>query len=468
MKMDNEKNMGKVIKLDEINREEDRFMMKVLPIIKSGEQRHYFFILEKDIYGNKRNSIYSDYFFSEILGKSMLNLSFNTKKNFHARFIVMFLNYIFDEMVDAISNIEDLTIDNVKEFLQRYSCGEIGRIATKVNNNHWKNADTALDAGKSITLFCYWLVTSKDKSKRLRFKMKFISQSDFEIIPSYKKSRYNAKKEEVKRLKLLCDFERTRNSVKRKKVVTATMYLIASLIEVANSTDKMMVFPIVLGAFVGLRQGEVCQIYRGRMVEVKSSKINDGYIDLKVECALREDGKYVGNIKVKREQPIYPVFLDIVNEAYAQHLELLQAKGYDTHIHGALLIDNNGRAMSYSVYYTKYKELVEILKENLLDIAEKHNDVNAIRAYELLTEKDTEFTHHSLRHFYTQQIDKLEKNLIVTQYYRGDESTESQNDYKGNMASSEGIKMVHEWYLDELKQLGIKSILHNKEGGEKI
>ena len=291
--------------------------------------------------------------------------------------------------------------------------------------------------------------------------MKFISRSDFEIITSYKRCRYSSKKKEVKSLKILCDYERTRNSIKRKKVVTATMYMIASLIEVANSTDKMMVFPIVLGAFVGLRQGDVCQMHRGRMVEVKKSRINDCYIDLRVDCALRDDGRYVGNIKVKREQPIYPVFLDIVNEAYAQHLELLQAKGYDTHIHGALLIDNNGKAMAYSTYYDRYQKLVEILKKSLLDIAESYNDTNAIKAYEILTEKDTEFTHHSLRHFYTQQIDKLEKNLIVTQYYRGDNSSESQNDYKGNMASSEGIKMVQEWFLDELNKLGIKSILRS-------
>ncbi|NGT78858.1 hypothetical protein [Clostridium perfringens] len=462
IKMDIEKNMGKVINLDEINRKDSRFMMKVLPIIKSCEQRHYFFIVEKDIYGNKRNSIYSDYFFSEVLGESMLNLSFNTKKNFHARFIVMFLNYILHEMVDAISNIEDLTIDNVKDFLERYSCGEIGRKSySKVNGSQWKSSETALDAGTAITKFCYWLVTGRDKDKKLRFKMKFISRSDFEIITSYKRCRYSSKKKEVKSLKILCDYERTRNSIKRKKVVTATMYMIASLIEVANSTDKMMVFPIVLGAFVGLRQGDVCQMHRGRMVEVKKSRINDCYIDLRVDCALRDDGRYVGNIKVKREQPIYPVFLDIVNEAYAQHLELLQAKGYDTHIHGALLIDNNGKAMAYSTYYDRYQKLVEILKKSLLDIAESYNDTNAIKAYEILTEKDTEFTHHSFRHFYTQQIDKLEKNLIVTQYYRGDNSSESQNDYKGNMASSEGIKMVQKWFLDELNKLGIKSILRS-------
>lgn len=223
--------------------------------------------------------------------------------------------------------------------------------------------------------------------------------------------------------------------------------------------DPMMVFPIVLGAFVGLRQGDVSQMHRGRMVEVKSSKVNDCYIDLRADYSLRDDGKYVGNIKVKREQPIYPVFLEVVNKAYRQHLQLLKAEGYDTHIHGALLIDNNGKAMTYGTYYDRFQKLVEILKISLIEIAELYDDTEAIKAYEIITEKDTEFTHHSLRHFYTQQIDKLEKNLVVTQYYRGDTSSESQNAYKGNMASIEGIKMVQGWFLDELKKLGVKNIV---------
>lgn len=455
-----ETTIGKVINLNEVNKEEYKFMMKVLPIIKNGEQRHYIFIVEEDRYGNKKNSIYSDYFFSKVLGKSMLNLSLNTRKNFHARFIVMFLNYIFYEIDDAISNIEDLTIDNVKDFLERYSCGELGRHScNKEGKTKWKNSDTALDAGTAITRFCYWLVTARGKNKRLLFKMKFINKSDFEVRISYKKNRHNGKKEEIKSLNLLCDYERTRNLVKRKKVITATMYMISSLIEVAKSNDPMMVFPIVLGAFVGLRQGDVSQMHRGRMVEVKSSKVNDCYIDLRADYSLRDDGKYVGNIKVKREQPIYPVFLEVVNKAYRQHLQLLKAEGYDTHIHGALLIDNNGKAMTYGTYYDRFQKLVEILKISLIEIAELYDDTEAIKAYEIITEKDTEFTHHSLRHFYTQQIDKLEKKLVVTQYYRGDTSSESQNAYKGNMASIEGIKMVQGWFLDELKKLGVKNIV---------
>ena len=153
------------------------------------------------------------------------------------------------------------------------------------------------------------------------------------------------------------------------------------------------------------------------------------------------------------------MFLDIVNTAYNRHLHLLETEGYDTHIHGALIIDNKAKAMAYSTYGDRFKRLVEILKINLLELAELYNDEDAIRAYHTLTEEDTEFTHHSLRHFYTQQIDKLEKNLIVTQYYRGDTSKESQNAYKGNMASAEGIKMVQLWFLEELKRLGIESIL---------
>lgn len=450
----------KVISLDQVSRQELKFGLRVLPIIKNGQLRYYIFIIEEDRYGNKKNSVYSNYFFNRVLGKSMLNLSLNTKKNFHARFIVMFLNYIFNEMDDAISNIEDLTIDHVRDFLERYSSGELGRNkCNKEGKNQWKSSNTAFDAGNAITRFCYWLVTARDSNRRLLFKMKFIVKSDFEITTSYRKNKNNGKKEEIKSLNLLCDYERNNNKVTRKKVVTATMYMITSLIEVAKSNDPMMVFPIVLGAFVGLRQGEVVQMHRGRMIHVKNSKINDCYINLKADYALRDDGKYIGNIKIKREQPIYPVFLDVVNTAYSKHLHMLETEGYDTHIHGALLIDSKSKAMSYSTYGDRFKRLVDILKMSLLEAAELYNDENAIRAYAILTEEDTQFTHHSLRHFYTQQIDKLEKNLIVIQYYRGDGCKESQNAYKGNMASAEGIKMVHSWFFEELKKLGIESIL---------
>lgn len=459
-KGDIEATRDKVISLNEVSRQEVKFGQRVLPIIKNGQLRHYIYIIEEDRYGNKKNSVYSDYFFSRVLGKSMLNLSLNTKKNFNARFIVMFLNYIFNEKNDTISNIEDLTIDHVRDFLERYSSGELGRNKqNKEGKTQWKGANTALDAGNAITRFCYWLVTARGKNRRLIFKMKFIAKSDFEIITSYKKNKYTGKKEQIQSLNLLCDYERNGNKVTRKKVVTATMYLIVSLIEVAKSNDPMMVFPIALGAFVGLRQGEVGQMHRGRMIHVKNSKINDCYINLKADYVLRDDGKYIGNIKVKREQPIYPVFLDVVNTAYNQHLHLLETEGYDTHIHGALLIDSKAKAMAYSTYADRFKRLVEILKINLLELAELYNDENAIKAYHTLTEEDTEFTHHSLRHFYTQQIDKLEKNLVVTQYYRGDGSEKSQMAYKGNMASAEGIKMVQSWFLEELKKLGIKSIL---------
>ena len=124
---DNKEARDNVINLNEASRQELKFGLRVLPIIKNGQLRHYIYIIEEDRYGNKKNSVYSDYFFSRVLGKSMLNLSLNTKKNFNARFIVMFLNYIFNEMDDAISNIEDLTIDHVRDFLERYSSGQLGR-----------------------------------------------------------------------------------------------------------------------------------------------------------------------------------------------------------------------------------------------------------------------------------------------------------------------------------------------------
>lgn len=446
---------NKIMMLDEIDIQQPRFMLKILPIIKNGEMREYLYIVHRDKNGHKMNSLFSNYFFDKVLGKSMRNLSINTKKNFHGRFIVMFLNYVFYESEDTIESIEDLTIDHIQEFLEKYSCGEIGR----QTNKKWKSADTALDAGDAISKFVYWLVTARRKDKRLLFNMTSIRKNDFDITVSYKKNKYNDKKEEVKKVNRICEFEVSRSKQERKKVTRANLYMVKSLIEVARVNDPMMVFPIILGAFTGLRQGETTQMHRGRIITFKPQDVlKDCYINLLSESMLRDDGKYVGSIKVKRKQPVYPAFLPIIDTAYRQHLKLLQSLGYDTHIHGAIFIDTKGNAMSYSTYTRRFQDIVEKLKLSLLELTEIYNDENAGLAYSILTEPDTCLTHHSLRHFYTQQIDKLEKNLIVTQYYRGDNSISSQNDYKGNMASVEGIKMVQNWFYDELKKFGWNNI----------
>lgn len=445
------KREGKLVNINEVDIEKPRFMLKILPIIKNGEQREYLYIVHKDKCGNKINSPFSNYFFDKVLGKSMKNLSLNTKKNFHGRFIVMFLNYVFYDGEDVVTCIEDLKIEHIQGFLEKYSCGEIGRS----KDRKWKSANTALDAGDAISKFCYWIITAKDKNRINSFKMKYIKKSDFDIAVYYKKNKYNDKTEEVRRVDRICDFEVSKASHERKKVTRANLYIVKSLVEVARANDPMMVFPVVLGAFVGLRQGEVTQMHRGRIVSFKPYDVlKDCYINLLSESMLREDGKYTGNIKVKRKQPVYPVFLPVIDSVYRQHLKLLQSSNNDTHIHSALLIDNNGKAMTYSTYHRRFQELVEKLKMSLLELSEIDGDENAMFAYEILTEPDTCLTHHSLRHFYTHQIDNLEKNLIVTQYYRGDSSVSSQNDYKGNMASVEGIKMVQQWFYDELKNFG--------------
>lgn len=444
-----------VIELNDIDKQQPRFMLKVLPIIKNGDMRKYLYIIHKDKYGRKTNSAFSSYFFDSVLGKSMRNLSINTKKNFHGRFINMFLNYVFYDGEDTINRIEELTVDHIQEFLEKYSCGEIGRPVA----NRWKSADTALDAGDAISKFVYWLTTAKRKDKHLLFKMENICKNDFNISTTYKKNKYNDKKEEVKKVNRICEFEVTRSKQERKKVTRANLYIVKSLVEIARTNDPMMVFPIILGAFIGLRQGEVTQMHRGRIISFKPQDVlKDCYINLLSESMLRDDGKYVGNIKVKRKQPVYPVFLPIIDSAYRQHLKLLQSLGYDSHIHGAILIDNKGNAMSYTTYARRFQEIVEKLKLNLLELSEVYNDEDAGLAYSILTEPDTYLTHHSLRHFYTHQIDELEKNLIVTEYYRGDTAVSSQNDYKGNMASIDGIKTVQNWFYNELTKYGWNEI----------
>ena len=66
---------------------------------------------------------------------------------------------------------------------------------------------------------------------------------------------------------------------------------------------------------------------------------------------------------------------------------------------------------------------------------------------------------HSLRYLYTQSLEKLESNAFTIMYYRGDEVVESQNTYRGNTNTIEGIKKIMDSMKGELDKYGFDSIL---------
>ena len=429
------------------------FFIKVVPQIVNDELREYVYICKRNENGLASLTYYSGFFFAKVCDRNMINLATNTKLNAYGRYIVTFLNYIFYESEDKIVDIRDLKLDLVNEYLEKHSRGSLAN-----QKRGWKNKGVADEAAMAITYFIYWLTTSRINNRKT-LGLKYIKNSLFKTEKYLSYNPHTGSRKEKERLKSIGVYQTTQDNKSRKKVVTANLFSIKALIDISKKNDPMMTFGIVLGAFVGLREGGIVQMTKDRISPYSPLNVLEGCsIDLYNNNMTRGDGKGMGSIKISRKQPVYEAFLQIFDKAYSEHLELLKKLGYDKNKYGALFIDDKGHAMSPRTYLNRFYRLVKIMKNVFLDEALAGN-IYAAKEYEKLIDADNRLTPHSLRHFYTQTIEKLEKDLLVVQYYRGDNAIESQEVYKGNMSSVEGLERVTNSMKEELEKYGFDSII---------
>ncbi|MBY6837388.1 hypothetical protein FDG50_06355 [Clostridium botulinum] len=432
-------------------KEKKRFFLDSINILHNEEMRQYVFIFQEGVQGV---SIYSDFLFDRFKGFCLLNKAFNTKVNFYACYVVRFLNFIFNESNNKIIRIENLKLEMVEEFLEKYSTGVLGTERIK----GWKDSKTAHKASRAISYFVYWLVCKKvnGSTKRL-FKMKYINQSHFHFTKAIKNLRKGSNtKKEIEILDDIVTFQITQRKNIRNKVTTASLYTVVKLMELAKTTDPMLSFGIALGAFVGLRPGEIMQMHRGRLRGFEKEYTSRGcYINLTDDVILRSDCKCTGHIKTKDKQMIYEAFIEIIRYEYQEHLNLLKYKNIENNLYGALFLNENGIAMLEKTYLERFNKLTELLKINMIQLAMR-GDMNA--KVELGILNQGKLTPHSLRHFYSQYIKIQEDgNDFILALYRRDKNINSNKPYVRNLATQQ-IREIQKKIFDDMKALGWEGV----------
>lgn len=103
------------------------------------------------------------------------------------------------------------------------------------------------------------------------------------------------------------------------------------------------------------------------------TRIDGGVVDIKIditkEIKIREDDAEVAEIKREREQHVYPLF----REAYEKHKEYLKGVTFDQD-YCPMFVNENGDAMSYESYRTRFKALINdhfrpyLIKSNDLEL----------------------------------------------------------------------------------------------------
>lgn len=435
--------MDKVNNVLEFKRVRREFYTQGLNMQEYDNLAEYLFIHEK---GSDEVSLFTDFFFDK--GKfSTRKASFNTKNNFYATYIIRFLEYIFNDAKEPIDNIRELTLDHIEEFMNAFGKGKLpGDTAPRSN-------ETLTKCNTAIKRFVYWLYHKEDNENRSRmFFFSYLRDEDFKEVKSTITSP-NGDKREILILRDLVSFDSGKGHTSREKVTRASLYSISKLIEIAEATDPMMVFPITLGSFAGLRTGYVLQLTRSTLKGFNRRSSLGSYIILTNDKILRSDLKLTGNIKIKKNGKsvkiaVHPATRDILKHYYERHLEYLKLKGFNKNIYGALIINNNGLAMSRSNFMRRMSKLNRLLMITVTKEASLGNK-DAIKELEFLNEGN--FTFHSLRYYFTNLIKQLEGgNPFATQYYRNDNNVLSQDTYEVKHTKEE-IREISQKLWEEIE-----------------
>lgn len=396
------------------------------------EVRYHVNIFEK---GRYEVLIFSRFFTDKMGDFTLKNASRGTLEHFYLTFIIRFLNYIFNDSKTPIDNIEDLTLEMVEEFLDNFSRGDLPNDTL----DRYRASKSVVRATHAVSYFVYWLFWKKiPNTKRKMFKMKNLSASDFDFYTKSRKNKYNDDVIYTKALSPIVIPFNPGYNYPRAKCLTLTKYGVQKLIDTSLEKDRMITLAIVLAAYGGLRLGDICQLYEGRIKGLEKN-VNFGvYIDFSYNTILRSDIVETSSCKTKRYIPIYDGCTSTINYYYEEHLKYLKSKNLYHNRYGALFIDNNGNAMTDRTLQRRFNKI-----EQLVDLIIKREAMLG----SLEAKKENKFlaqgriTIQSLRRYYKQLIDTIEgKNRRVTQYYLTHKNEQTQEEYGIAPATEENIR----------------------------
>jgi len=329
-------------------------------------------------------------------------------------YVVKFLNFIFGTL--GLKSIDQLTLEMVREFFTLYGLSQLpGDSGKRKKSTVEKCVNAVLDF---LTLYL---------SKR--------KEPNFEIY---------------------VDDSNTEKAIFRDMPNSAFEMLFSHIAHYHK--DLLMV--VALGAFVGLRPSEACNVRRedsplgpGILFHQSDGQVFKIEIDLRKEIPLRSDLKPTGRIKKERLQAVPYIFLEVFLDTYNDYMSYLEGKKYEKD-YGPLNLNRRGKALSYDVYYQKFRK---IIREEMIPIFLKSDDAEVVFFGQLLQEHN--ISPHIFRHWYTTQlvlsgVSEISELMSA----RGDKSPESAWVYlqnKGEIAKqygqvNNGVFDYMNWRANEL------------------
>lgn len=343
------------------------------------------------------------------------NITDDGNKRFY--YVAKLLNYAFFDKYQ-INKLTDITISIVKEFLNDYGMG------TLPNDEHSRSESTVNICVRTIVDFLELLYENN------------CGKCKFKLTDLYKTVELRNKHGKMVKKKIPA-FEVI--YIENYKQIFRDMPegVFSIFLNVIMQRHKDILMLVALSAFAGMRPSEGCNVRRndsklgaGIRFVVTDGEVEDIIIDLKKELNLRSDLKKVGSIKKERVQRVYPAFLNVFYECYQIYMDYIDEKRYEAD-YGALIVNKQGKALTYSSYYGKFKNVVDEIIPELLS----SNDPEVVNYAYLLQENS--LGPHIFRHWFSVKLTLFGEDVSGLMYWRGDKSPQSALTYLQNKGDLE-------------------------------
>lgn len=211
------------------------------------------------------------------------------------------------------------------------------------------------------------------------------------------------------------------------------------LLRAVKREEPELVLAVLLQLCAGIREGEIVNTRRANSIYpngIRYIKENGKFInfevDLSKEYVLRSDGKNTGKIKIKRKQTVYPIFLEVIQEAYAEHLKMINEKYLEPE--APLFVNSSANAKTgkrMAISKQSYcKKIIRIMREVVLPDLLRSDDIELKVFGMMLNEK--KWGLHAFRHWFSVQLVLNGEDINGIAFWRGDSSIESAYTYLQN------------------------------------
>ena len=265
--------------------------------------------------------------------------------------ITAFLNYILWN--SSATYLQDVTLKDITGFLKDY---RIKQSKNKKNKDPEPRSPEEWNRG-ILTVYTFLTTFYNYNHAKLYF-----SYNPVDLFRSQPKKDVGKDKKRNKQELLCRHFGVQRPQKTDKKSRFLPEHFLEIILNVAKIYDPMLLLPIALQSFGGLRKGEVVNLTRAS-ISMKYGgygMINKIVVDITKPAPFALDYKgssNFGSIKVPRMQEIYPIFNDRIVHMLKDHLNLLEKLNVPDTPASPLLINRLGNPLTVSAYTARIKTL---------------------------------------------------------------------------------------------------------------